>query len=264
MKKHPIVELLQARAWRKSPFNDGNKIAFVLPGGIMSGVTLAGAMIGLQQIGVSKASDVIETVSSGFAGMSYTLSDAPEFGSSVYFEEFAGKRFINFAKIFIGKSPIDYDWAIKSVRDLKPFIYQRIWDSGIEILLRVKDRQKKIQYLNLADYDTKDFFDIFRAAISQPVISQGGLINGLQYFDGQWGQRNLNDHLLSVMQKDYTHVVIIYNRRDQRVIDFPPSDKLLEIIPRANFEVSAFETNPSALIRACNGMRKHVIELFSH
>ena len=165
---HKIVDILKARAFMDPPFNDGYKIAVVLPGGIMSGITVAGAMIALEELGLSNAIDVGDVASCGFPNLSYLLSKQSEYGSTIYAEELSGGSFINFLRLIVLKSPVDYDWAVKSVHDLKPLNHLKIWESHTNILLRLKNNYGKVVYLEPKDFDPSEYFSFFKASISQP------------------------------------------------------------------------------------------------
>src|SRR5665213_922981 len=98
--QHQVIKNLLARVGQKAPFKDGRKIGLILPGGMMAGINGAGAVCALEELELSQSFDVIYTASAGFANGSYLLSENTELGSTVYYEDLIGDKFIHLWKVW--------------------------------------------------------------------------------------------------------------------------------------------------------------------
>jgi predicted patatin/cPLA2 family phospholipase len=259
--QNSVIKNLQARRGMHAPFNDEKKIGLVLSGGMMTGINGAGAMCALQALGLAKAFDVIYTASAGFPNASYLLSENTEVGSSVYYEEFSGNRFINFWRFW---EPVSVDWAVHCTRDIKPIEYKKLWDCGTELFLRVIDStdQKKRIYLDIKQYPESVYFNLLRASISAPFITEGVQIGLKKFYDGHVTNRDVIEHIQFALAGDCTDVLIIYNQEIQRdLLSLPKSEKYFEITPAGHSKIGKFETRAHVLKKAHSAMKEQVLKL---
>ncbi len=262
--KHSVIEKLLLRKGKSGPFVDGRKIGLVLPGGLMSGVNGAGAMCALQALGLAQSFDVIFSASAGFPNASYLLAEDTERGSTIYYEEFSGKRFIHFWKFW---NPIDFDWAVKSVRSIKPLDYKKIWESKTDLILRVSDYSdtfKKRVYLRMHDYSPDEYFDFLRASISSPVFSRCAKIHLRKLCDGHITNKDVIEQINYALASDCTDLLIIYNQKSQKEIaKLVPNERFLEITPSGDSNISVFETRSDVLKKAHADMKQKTFALFN-
>ena len=92
---HPVIKNILARKNLSVPVNDNRKITLVLFGGIMISVRGAGALMELDQLGLTHCFDEIYSMSSGFINASYFLADQMPIGARAYYEDFSGLKFLN-------------------------------------------------------------------------------------------------------------------------------------------------------------------------
>ena len=87
-----VIERLIAR--KKNTKKDSYKIGLIIEGGGMRGAFSGGAMIGLEKLGLTDCFDYVYASSSGSCAGAYFLSKQTELGSSIYYEDLDGHKFI--------------------------------------------------------------------------------------------------------------------------------------------------------------------------
>ena len=92
---HPVIQHILNRRGKKVPVNDGRKITLILFGGVMTGIRGAASMIVFEDLGLSGSFDSIYSSSSGFPNAAYLLSGQTRLGTSIYYEELSGSKFLN-------------------------------------------------------------------------------------------------------------------------------------------------------------------------
>ena len=262
--QHSVIKNLLARKGLSAPFNDGKKIGLVLPGGMMTGINGAGAMCALQALGLAQAFDVIFTASAGFANASYLLAENTEVGSSIYYEEFSGNRFIHFWKFW---EPVSFDWAIEAVRDIKPIDCDKIWNSHTDLVLRLSnysDADKKRIYFNLKDYKKSEYFNLLKAAIASPILTRCTKIDFKKFCDGHITNRDVIDQIQYGLKSDCTDLLIIYNQEAQcDLLSLPKSERYFEVAPVGHSKITLFETRAEILKKAHSAMKEQVLKIFN-
>src|SRR4051812_20785555 len=83
---HPVIAHLLERKGKAAPFNDGRSIALVHFGGIMTGVRGAGALVALDELGLTHAFDDIYATSAGFPNACFFLTNNIHMASKIYSE----------------------------------------------------------------------------------------------------------------------------------------------------------------------------------
>src|SRR3990167_2119037 len=74
------------------------KTALIIGGGGMRSAFSAGALRGLEKSGLADVFDIVVGISAGSPICAYFLSGQTALGTSIYFEELAKNKFINFAR----------------------------------------------------------------------------------------------------------------------------------------------------------------------
>src|SRR3989344_3659703 len=157
---HPVIQNLLNRAGKTVPIKDGRKIALVLFSGLMKGVRGAGAMIALEDLGLTNAFDEIYTFSCGFPNASYLLSKNIHLGSTIWHEEMSGNKFINFLKFW---KIADIKKIIKVMQTKKPLNLKNIFQSRTKIYARLSNLTMRIdEYLEIHDAGKKNYFKLMK------------------------------------------------------------------------------------------------------
>jgi predicted patatin/cPLA2 family phospholipase len=184
------------------------RTALFIDGGGMRGVYGGGVIVALEQLGLTDVFDYVIGVSAGAADCAYFLSGQAEFGTSLYYEELASKRFINvwrFSKI------LDIDYLDESFRYTKPLDSERVRQSRSRFLIGVtKAETGECVYLDMAD-SSIDVITAIRASTALPIVYNRTVsINGEAYSDGTTGCGVPVDYITSVL--GCNTVLFILNR----------------------------------------------------
>lgn len=258
---HPVIQNIRKRRNKKVPVEDGRKIALVLFGGLMTCVRGAGAMIALEDMGLLHAFDEIFSVSAGFANASWPLGGESRLGTSIYYEDLSGQKFINFWKPW---RIADINQAIYVAESKKSPDVRKIWQAKTKLYTRLYNAdEKRTEYLEIHSFDKNKYFDILKASILMQYLTPGAVqIGAHRYMDGGFSNSDLKGHVEYVLSSDATDILVIYNRRGQRKKDFPQSERFFEIMPPADSRLGYLETRTEVLKRACIEMGTLVKKTF--
>jgi predicted patatin/cPLA2 family phospholipase len=243
---HPVLKNILARKNKNRPFNDGRSITLVLYGGLMTGVRGAGAMVALEELGLSQTFDEIYTISAGLPNASCLLAGCAKINASVYYEELAGSRFINFFRFW---QIVDIDFLIKVMKYKKPIKVNKVIESPTRLYSRVinKTKQQK-EYLEIHDVGHDQYYNLLRASVSVPIFHPGNTrIGNCEYDDPGLGRHNCLEHDKNIMSTKATDILMIYNHPGQKQIDLGKSDRICQICPPKEWGISHFENRGSVL-----------------
>lgn len=257
---HPVLEHILARKGKSVPVNDGRKIALVLFGGIMTGVRGTGACIALQELELQNCFDYLYCFSAGFPNAAYFLAGQSRLSSTVYSDDLAGTKFINFAKPW---KIADVDYLIDRFRTgEKRLNLEKTFEHPTQIVAGVREaKTSEIRYIFANTLSQDQYFDLLRAAISMPYLHPGiTKINGTAYKD--IGIDTRNQRLKGVLDSDATDILIIYNYADQNKNTVTNNNRIFEITPPHEWDMSRFETRTAVLKSAAQQMGDLVKNLF--
>jgi predicted patatin/cPLA2 family phospholipase len=158
------------------------RTALLVAGGGMSGVFSGGVAIALHRLGLVDTFDSLIGISAGAAACAYFLSEQPELGTSLYFEEFASKRFINPYRM---TNMMDIDYLMAELRYGKPVDVERIRSGRSRLLIGATGVQTgECALLDVTD-EPMDIVTAIAASCSLPGISAGSqCLDGVAYTDG--------------------------------------------------------------------------------
>ncbi len=88
------------------------KTACVLQGGAMRGVASAGAIVALETLGFTHAFDAVYGCSAGAINGAYFLAGQAAFGTSIYYQDIANRRFINLGR---WRKIVDMDFLFQEI-----------------------------------------------------------------------------------------------------------------------------------------------------
>lgn len=253
-----MLQHIRARRGKEVPVKDGRKIALVLYGGGMSGVAGAGAMIALQDLGLSHAFDAIYTYSAGFPNASYLLADETRVGTSIYYEDLAGKRFINLWRFW---RIMDIRYLVKVMRERKRLPVDRILEASTQLYVRLwRLRAGRTQYVEAHRFGHVGYLKLMAAATSLRHVAIGPTKLGRDSFEDYPFSRDLPEHAAYGSSTGATDVLVIYNRPDQRQARLTSDERILEVVP--DVWVKNTCTNPDDLRRTAESMVSKVYQLF--
>lgn len=233
---HPVLQHLLERRDKLAPVNDGRKITLVLFGGIMVGVRGAGALVALEELGLTGAFDDIYTMSSGFANTSYFLAGQAKICAAAYYQEFSGRKFLNLLRPW---RLADLDYLIEVAEKVKPVDLKKLFASHTRFYTMVTklDDLVKGLFLEVHKFNPADYFKLLRACSSLPFLAEGSVdINGTRYRDVYYNGA-LKDFMDHVLSSDATDIVVVYNYDWQRfythgVIPNLDKTRVYEFCPR--------------------------------
>lgn len=247
---HTVVRHLLARKNKRVPIRDKRKIALVLPGGLMTGVRGAGALVAFSELGLDDAFDAIYVISAGLPNASYFLSKQPRLGTSIYYEDLVAKEFIN---IFRPWKIVNIDYSTNIFKKIKPLNIGQVLSHPTKLHVRLIDKKsKKVTYLKARDVPGNEFMGLIRAATSIPYFHPGSTkIQKNHYKDPGFRKNQLLEHIQYVLDSDATDIVIVYNhlgqRRSVKKALKLPKDRVLEIAPNPKWFLSRFEKDKEKL-----------------
>lgn len=257
--KHSVIQYLLARRGKAVPVEDGRKIALVLYGGAMSGICGAGASIALHELGLGHAFDHIFTNSAGFCNASYLLADQVYLGTTIYYENLVGKRFINPWRFW---NIVDVDYAVEVMRKVKPLQVDRVLASATKLHVALYNVTKKADaFIEVHEHPARSYFDIMHAATAIQFFHPGSTqIDGQRYMDTKINREIERLHMARSL--GCTDMLVIYNRQENTRATGVDEADTYEIRPDPKWNVSPFEKDPKILKDACLHMGRLVKESF--
>jgi predicted patatin/cPLA2 family phospholipase len=118
---HPVATLLSARAARSADaggarpaggWADGHRLALAVEGGGMRGVVSAGMTAALAELGLTGCFDLVAGTSAGALNGAALLAGVADGCAREYADGFAGREFINPARLLLGRPAVDVEFAL--------------------------------------------------------------------------------------------------------------------------------------------------------
>jgi predicted patatin/cPLA2 family phospholipase len=182
-KDQQVIERLKDR---QKDRKDKNKIGLIIEGGGMRGVFAGGVMIGLEKLGLTEAFDYIYASSSGSCAGAYFLSKQTSIGTSIYYEDLTGYRFIKPWKL---RSAADIDYLCDVIfRHKKKLDTKKIKKSKtiFKIFVADADSGECTFYTNK---DKVDLIDVIKASCALPLYyNKSVTIGEKEHMDGHIGK----------------------------------------------------------------------------
>jgi predicted patatin/cPLA2 family phospholipase len=255
--KHSVIQHLLNRRGKTVPVEDGRKIALVNFGGVMAGIRGAGAMIALEDLGLASAFDIMYVNSAGLANVSYLLAGSTRPGTSIYYDDLQGHRFINFFKFW---NIVNIRYLIRVMQERKVLDVARILSCHTQVWAAARQPgSKNIEYINMKKLHTSEYFNVMRAVTALPFLHPGNVnIQGKRYQDIY---PYSPPHLQRALTDGVTDVLVICNLIEQ-IREVPNDPHVYVIAPDSIWEFSRFYTKPEALKREARRMGRLVKESF--
>jgi predicted patatin/cPLA2 family phospholipase len=182
-KDQQVIERLKDR---QKDRKDKNKIGLIIEGGGMRGVFAGGVMIGLEKLGLTETFDYIYASSSGSCAGAYFLSKQAELGTSIYYEDLSGYKFIKPWKL---RSAADIDYLCDVIfRHKKKLDTKKIKKSKtiFKIFVADADSGECTFYTNK---DNVDILQAIKASCAIPIFYNKSVKIGQdEHMDGRIGK----------------------------------------------------------------------------
>jgi predicted patatin/cPLA2 family phospholipase len=115
---HPVIDLIRARVRNKSKpgqRQDPHRIALAIEGGGLRGVVTAGMLLGMEQLEVKDAFDVVYGASAGSTNAAFYLATQGAFGITCYLDQLPNRTFISFYRNLVGRPVVNLDYLYRTV-----------------------------------------------------------------------------------------------------------------------------------------------------
>lgn len=182
-----VIKDRKARGYNPRSDDDGRKLALVVEGGAMRGVTSAGGALALSRLGYSHAFDEAFATSAGCMNVAYLLTDQANTGILVYLDLCTRGRFIRpwrFWKI------LDVDWLYdRAIPGENTLDAERLRAHPTTMVVAMNDNDHGTPFVIEVQNHPEPPMRIFKAAAAIPVFynrtvtldgvrcSDGGLLN---------------------------------------------------------------------------------------
>lgn len=211
--RHPVInEILHRRACgyerNGNPSVGGAKVGLVVEGGGMRGVYSGGALVAMEQMGLTKVFDAVYGESAGGINACYFLAGQAQFGSSIYLDDLTSLRFVNPLRL---GSILDMDYAIDIViKTVKRLDIQKVLASRAALYIAVTNAVTGKPRLVDVKHDSVPLLTLLKAtgAIA-PLYNRPVLIDGVAYADG--GITNPIP-VKSAIDDGCTHILVLLTR----------------------------------------------------
>ena len=181
-----VIAAIKERStrWRAGSCEpDGHKLGLVIEGGAMRAVCSAGGALALAHLGFTDLFDEVYATSAGVMNASYFLSNQPELGISVYFDNCTTRHFMNPLRIW---KMIDIDYLFDQVvsKD-KRLDVNKILSSRTKLFVAVIDKRTGAGTVIDTKATHTPLLSVLKAATAIPVLYNRTVdIDGQPSLDG--------------------------------------------------------------------------------
>jgi predicted patatin/cPLA2 family phospholipase len=166
-----VIAAIKARADDRGvsgPRTDQRKLALVIEGGGMRAVHSAGGAVVLGQLGFTDLFDQVYATSAGAMNAAYLLAGQGEMGITIYYEDLAGKRFLNPLRLW---KVLDVDYIFDHVVTVaKPLDVGRILAASPAFFVALTDATTGQGFLVDVKTTPAPVLDVLKAATAIPVL----------------------------------------------------------------------------------------------
>lgn len=192
--------------------DDGRHIALILEGGGMRGVTTGGMVTAIQELGLRDYLDSIHAASSGAGAAAYLMAGQSEQGTSIYYEDLLGDKFISFKNLLLRRPIMDIDYLVDGVmNNAKHLDFEQIKKSKPMLNIIITDVEKAEMIITTNHTRREEFMKLLKISMSVPFITKGLYDwNGKMVTDG-----GMVSHipLESAIRSGATHVIFFGTRK---------------------------------------------------
>lgn len=214
MLDHPVNEVLRERARdgsRPGARTDPHRVALVVEGGGMRGVVSVAMCATLQTSGLLPAFDLVTGASAGALNGAALLAGVADASADEYAEGFANRKFINPARLLLGRPVIDVGYALDYASErLDADRHVRTLESAVELHCVATDVEACAphRFTGLRTYD--DLRAALLASSRLPWIGGDPVeVGGRRYIDGGITEPVA---LPTALAAGATHVLVLLTR----------------------------------------------------
>jgi predicted patatin/cPLA2 family phospholipase len=161
-----IAELNRRRHGRGGA--SARKVGLVVEGGGMRGVVSAGAMIALEELGLSHAFDEVYGCSAGSVNAAYFLAGQAAYGTSIYYQDINDSRFINPWRWW-RVADVDYVFDVV-VSHVKPLLADKVLASPSQLFVSIMDARTGEALVVHAQKSRAPLLTLLKASSALPVL----------------------------------------------------------------------------------------------
>jgi predicted patatin/cPLA2 family phospholipase len=207
---HPVIQNILNRKNKNVPINDGRKISLVLFGGAMVAARNAGALVALEELGLTGAFNEVYGMSSGLINGSYFISGQGKECASIYYENLTGNKFINWFRFW---KMVDINYLLHVIEKIKILKVGKILESKTKLysILINATLGEKIEYVEAHNYPAGEFSAFLKASTSLPYATRSIVRLGEYDYHDIFHNKSLVDFVQHVIDSDATDILILYN-----------------------------------------------------
>ncbi len=181
-----VIELLKERvqALRAGQFQlDGRKLALIVEGGAMRGVVSCGALMALEELGLTETFEEVYGASAGAINAAYFLAGQAAYATTIYYQDINTSRFIRppWRRRLVD---LDYlfDTVIARERRLR---VEKVLDSRSQFYISIADAKTGEGFLANAQESQEPLLTLLKASGAMPLLYNGlVVVQGRECFDG--------------------------------------------------------------------------------
>ena len=184
MTERSVIELLKDRRREPVATARNEKLGLVIEGGGMRGVISSAAADAFHQLGYADCFDAVYGTSAGAINGAYFLSGQINLGTSIYYMNLTGRRFIN---PFRWPGPLNIHYLFDQwITSGKRLNVQALEQHRAPLFVTVTDYQSgEPHYLSSHELPADEIVAALRASASPPVYSNNiEDLHGLRFLDG--------------------------------------------------------------------------------
>lgn len=258
---HSVIANILNRKDRGAPWVDGRHIALVLFGGVMVGARGAGALVALQEVGLTNAFDEIYTMSSGFINGSSFLSKQAREAAAFYYQELSGRKFLNPFRIW---KVADIDYVLRVIEkkslDVKTILQN---ETRLYCMLVNTSKEGRYEYLEVHNFNERDYHALLKASFSLRALAGGIVQIGEDMYRDIIKDDAITCFFEHILESEATDMLVIYNYPWQRnhihkKFSHLNNGRIFEVSPAVNSrwvgfleKFARFDTRSSILKREC-------------
>ncbi|MCW2141023.1 Patatin-like phospholipase [Actinoplanes cyaneus] len=166
--------------------SDGFRVVLAVEGGGLRGIISAAMLSALEDIGLTNAFDAVYSCSSGAVNAAYFLTGDTWYPISIYYDDLASKRFLDFRRALRGQPIMDLSFALDEVVALtKPLDFAGVRASSIPLHIMVTDVDQLQTRLIYPFPSDEDLLNALRASMWLPLAVPGApRFHGYRAIDG--------------------------------------------------------------------------------
>lgn len=220
------------------------KLGLVLEGGGMRGVTVAGMVLALEQLGWSDHFKYMYGASAGSITAAYFAANQATWGTSIFYDDLLKPDFFSWKRALKGEPPMDVDYLIKVVQEHKPLDMETALQKQISVFASDVNTGKLIYWNEF----NNDLLGALRASATVPVVAGGPA----KYRGGLYLDPGIHTSVpwKEALEDGCTHLIVLLSRPE----DSPrPAASRLENLLAGNVFAKRYpELVPSYLRRTEN------------